>query len=166
MSWDRTHFTTPPRRRIAGQAVLLHPDDRSVLLLELAHRPCLNLPGGHSRSDEEPRATVQRLVRAQLGLALPFGGADLATVDYARAKPESGVCEGYNFVFARELTAAQAAMARPRAEAGPDLRAIHWVRVEHLPTVCADYHVRRITEAASWLADAASAVLLTNGALA
>jgi 8-oxo-dGTP pyrophosphatase MutT (NUDIX family) len=166
MSWDRTQFTNPPRRRIAGQAVLMHPMDRTVLLLELAHRPCLTLPGGHSRSDEEPRATVQRLVRAQLGLALPFTGADLATVDYTRATPEAGVCEGYSFVFARELTFAQAVMARPHETAGPELRAIHWVRIAELPTVCADYHVRRVTEAASWLADAASAVLLNNGALA
>ncbi|GAA2142077.1 hypothetical protein GCM10009760_26870 [Kitasatospora kazusensis] len=162
MTKEQTHFESPPRRRVAGQAVLIHPDDERVLLLDRADHPRHRLPGGHAAPDEPAHRTVRRLVRAQLGVTLPFTGADLAAVDYSPANRSTGGHEGYTFVFALRLTTARAATARP----GPGLLGFDWTAPEHLSTVCDDHHVRRISEALAWYAVQGSAALLVNGALA
>ncbi len=129
-------------------------------------RPCPWLPGGHAEADEPPHVAVRRLIGAQLGLDLPITGADLALVDYSPATPSRGEREGYNFVFARTLTPAQAGTARPLLGAGPELRGFDWLTVRELATRCREYHVRRITQAFTWQESAGSAPLMIAGALA
>ncbi|MFI9271725.1 NUDIX domain-containing protein [Kitasatospora sp. NPDC052896] len=162
-AWDRAHARKPPARRIAGQAVLVHPDGDRFVLLDMAHRPCRRLPGGHAAPDEPPHRAARRLVGAQLGLSLPITGTDLALVDYAAADPAKDAREGYNFVFVRQLTRNQADLARPLQDAGPDLRGFDWVTPKDLSSVCEGYHVRRVTKALSWFTDGVSAPLLAAG---
>ena len=169
MSYDRTHFFVSPQRRIAGQAVLVHPDLDQVLMLDLVGRPCLWLPGGHAEADEPPHAAARRLVGIQLGIDVPFTGNDLALVDYSPASTAKRELEGYNFVFARTLSKAQAGMARPNEAAGPDLRAYRWCTLEDIEAECEPYHIRRISRAFEWnesSGSGASAPLMTAGALA
>ncbi len=166
MTYDRAHFSSPPPRRIAGQAVLVHPDLDQVLMLNMAGRPCPWLPGGHAEQDEAPHAAARRIVGMQLGIDVPFTGEDQALVDYSPATPSKDEREGFNFVFARTLTAAQAGMARPNDAAGPDLLGYRWLTLEDIAAECADYHVRRITRAFNWIESGGSAPLMIAGALA
>ncbi|GAA1938898.1 NUDIX domain-containing protein [Kitasatospora viridis] len=144
---DRSNYVSPPPRRIGAQAVLLHPQRDQVMVLRMRERRCGWLPGGHCAPNESAMVAVERIVRLQLGIAVPFGGADLAVVDYSPANPEPEAREGYNFVFVRRLDMEQAGLARPQEAAGPDLLGYDWVRVAELETVCLPYHVRRITRA-------------------
>ncbi len=166
MPYDREHFSNPPVRRIAGQGVLIHPDRERVLTLDMIDRPCPWIPGGHADPDEAPHAAVRRLVALQLSIDIPFTGADLALVDYSPATPSKDEREGYNFVFGFVLTAAQAGMARPAPTAGPDLRGYHWRTLDNVALNCADYHVRRITQAFNWTVNGGSAHLTIAGKLA
>ncbi|GAA1501564.1 hypothetical protein GCM10009760_64470 [Kitasatospora kazusensis] len=163
MTQDGTSFMSPPPRRIAGQAVLVHPDDERVLLLDAAGGPYRRLPGGQAKQDEPAHRTVRRLVAAQLGIALPFTGADLAAVDYSPADPSTGSREGYAFVFTVRLTHDQAAQAQAR---NPDPPGFGWTTPQKLSAVCADRDVLRISEALAWYAVQGSAALLVDGALA
>ncbi|GAA1963003.1 NUDIX domain-containing protein [Kitasatospora viridis] len=144
---DRSNYVSPPPRRIGAQAVLLHPDHDQVMVLRMRERRCGWLPGGHCAPDESALVAVQRIVRLQLGIAVPFGGADLAVVDYSPSNREPEAREGYNFVFVRRLSVEHAGSARPQEVAGPDLLGYDWVHVGELANACLPYHVRRITGA-------------------
>ncbi|GAA2134797.1 hypothetical protein GCM10009760_12470 [Kitasatospora kazusensis] len=166
MTRGRTSLTSPPPRRIAGQAVLVHPDDERVLLLDAAGGPYRRLPGGQAGQDEPAHRTVRRLVAAQLGIALPFTGADLAAVDYSPAAPSTGSREGYAFVFAVRLTHDQAARTAQAQARNPDPPGSGWTTPEKLSAVCAHRDLLRISEALAWYAVQGSAALLVDGALA
>ncbi len=166
MTWDRRHFSSPPPRRIAGQGVLVHPDLDQILMLNMAGRPCPWIPGGHAEPDEAPHAAARRIISRQLSIDIPITGADLALVDYSPATPSKDEREGFNFVFARTLTAAQAGMARPADAAEPDLLGYRWLTLEDIAAECADYHLRRITQAFNWIDSGTSAPLMIAGQLA
>ncbi|GAA1936941.1 NUDIX domain-containing protein [Kitasatospora viridis] len=144
---DRSNYISPPPRRIGAQAVLLHPQQDQVMVLRMRERRCGWLPGGHCAPNESALVAVERIVRLQLGVAVPFSGTDLAVVDYSPANREPEAREGYNFVFVRRLSVEQAGLARPQEAAGPDLLGYDWVNVAALETVCLPYHVRRIARA-------------------
>ncbi|MFE9425066.1 NUDIX domain-containing protein [Kitasatospora sp. NPDC006697] len=144
---DRSPYTNPPKRRIGAQAVLLHPEDDRVLLLNMLHRPCGWLPGGHCAPNEPALEAVRRIVRLQLGITVPIDGTDLALVDYSPARMHPEASEGYTFVFAHRLTTEHAALAQPQELAGPDLLGLRWIRVAAIGDCCLPYHVLRITRA-------------------
>ncbi|WP_228718043.1 NUDIX domain-containing protein [Kitasatospora acidiphila] len=153
---DRSNYVSPPPRRIGAQAVLLHPTEDQVMVLRMRERRCGWLPGGHCAPNESAIVAVERIVRLQLGIAVPFGGVDLAVVDYSPASREPEAREGYNFVFVRRLSAEHAGLARPQEAAGPDLLGYDWVNVAELENVCLPYHVRRVTRAVEAACEAGS----------
>lgn len=144
MPQQRRHFSNPAPRRVSAQIVLVHPDGR-VLMLDLVGRRCRSIPGGHCTPEESPHLTARRLLRAQLGLDVPFTGADLALVDYSPANPEQDAREGFNFLFVQRLTFDEVRATHVPDDADPDVRGYEWLRPADLPTVCAQYHVDRVS---------------------
>ncbi|MDH6118161.1 ADP-ribose pyrophosphatase YjhB (NUDIX family) [Kitasatospora sp. GAS204A] len=122
-------------RLLTVRAVLLHPDDSTVLLLHLTAHPCRQLPGGPADPDVPPHLAARRHVLAQLGLDLRFTATDLAAVDYTASDLQTP--ETVAFLFTKPLTPAQTALARIPDTAAPTLHGYTWANPPPAnPTPC------------------------------
>ncbi|MCX4747305.1 hypothetical protein OG455_17555 [Kitasatospora sp. NBC_01287] len=122
-------------RLLTVRAVLTHPHDATVLLLDLAARPCRQLPGGPTDPDDPPHLAARRYVRTQLGLDLRFTGTDLAAVDYTAA--DFHTPETVTLLFTKPLTTAQTTAARIPSAAAHTVHGYAWADpATAAPTPC------------------------------
>ncbi|MFF2352439.1 NUDIX domain-containing protein [Kitasatospora sp. NPDC058115] len=121
-----TILTTPPRRRLGHQTLVLNRDG-AVLLVATAYRNGLTLPGGSAEANELPHLAARRHTETETGLVLPL--RHILATDYVDART---LPEGINFVYwGGTLTSAQeTTVARHRPPA--TITAVHWLHPHQL----------------------------------
>lgn len=113
-----------PRKRVIGHILLTDAQDR-VCLLETSFKPDWELPGGILDVRESPRAGVIREVNEELGYQIAVGR--LLVVDWL--PPYLGWEDAVELVFdGGVLNRRSKELLHPD---GKEIRAIHWLPVEH-----------------------------------
>lgn len=77
--YDPGHASRIPRKHIAAGALIRDGRDR-VLFVVPVYKPTLEIPGGVCEENESPRATCEREIREELGLARSVG--ELLVIDW------------------------------------------------------------------------------------
>ncbi|MFF7456392.1 NUDIX domain-containing protein [Kitasatospora sp. NPDC008115] len=134
-------LTTPPRRRLGHQALILNRDG-ALLLIGTAYKSGLMLPGGSAEANELPHLAARRHTETETGLVLPL--RRILATDYVDART---LPEGVNFVYwgGRLTSAQETTVARHRPPA--TITGVHWLHPAQLPDAMPPDQHRRTTQA-------------------
>ncbi|MFE7561994.1 NUDIX domain-containing protein [Kitasatospora sp. NPDC057500] len=150
-------LTTPPRRRLGHQALILNRDG-AVLLVATAYKSGLMLPGGSAEANELPHLAARRHTETETGLVLPL--RRILATDYVDAQV---LPEGINFVYwgGRLTSAQETIVARHRPP--HTITAVHWLHPAQLPDAMDPEQHRRTTQALTALTRGSHLPFLLRG---
>jgi 8-oxo-dGTP pyrophosphatase MutT (NUDIX family) len=158
------YWKTPPGRRI-GALALFRTTQGAVLLVKPSYTPNWNLPGGGANGRETVIDACRREVWEEIGLKGVVTG-ELLVVDYIPFNPQTGVAEGYNYVFDGGFLDADVRITLPPpGEDGEEaeITAYQWVPADELAHYVTHGLYRRIAASLNVLRDPRAPRFLIRG---